>query len=59
MRKLSSWSWLWGIVLCVGMALLLGVCSPLSARAAGTDGMITIELTDSYGDGWSDNAIEV
>ena len=31
----------------------------MKATAAGAEGLITIELSDSYGDGWSDNAIEI
>lgn len=39
------------------LSLLPGI--QLVAKAAGTDGMITIEMTDSYGDGWNGNAIEI
>ena len=45
--------------LCLCLALVLIFQPPMQATAAGTDGMITIELMDSYGDGWSDNAIEI
>ncbi|MBQ5711780.1 MAG: hypothetical protein IIV61_04120, partial [Oscillospiraceae bacterium] len=53
--------WLLGGILGIGLsvALLLLLCFSPMASAAGTEGLITIELSDSYGDGWSDNAIEV
>ena len=59
MRKFSSWHWLLSVALCLCMALSLVLCIPVTASAAGTEGMITIELSDLYGDGWSDNAIEI
>ena len=43
---------------CMVLGMLSGI-SPMRANAAGTDGMITIDLTDSYGDGWNGNAIEI
>lgn len=39
------------------LSLMPGV--PLVAKAAGTEGMITIEMTDSYDDGWDSNAIDI
>ena len=47
----------WLLMLVMLVSMMPGV--PLVAQAAGTEGMITIEMTDSYGDGWSDNAIEI
>ncbi len=59
MRKLRACNWLLGAALCLCIALSVLLCCPQSVSAAGIQGMITIELTDSYGDGWSDNAIEI
>ena len=47
------------LVLCICMVLSMMPGIPLVAQAAGTEGMITIELTDSYGDGCNGNAIEI
>ena len=47
------------LVLCFCMVLSMMPGIPLVAKAAGTEGMITIEMTDSYGDGWNGNAIEI
>ena len=59
MRKLRSWDWLLGMAMCLCIVLSLLLCSAQTVSAAGSQGMITIELSDSYGDGWSDNAIEI
>jgi len=60
MKNKSIGNRLLSLVLCFCMALsLFSGISPMRANAAGTDGMITIELTDSYGDGWNGNAIEI
>ncbi len=45
------------LCLCMVLGMLPGI--PLVASAAGTDGMLTIEMADSYGDGWNGNAIEI
>ena len=47
----------WLLCICMVLSMMPGI--PLVAQAAGTEGMITIEMTDSYGDGWNGNAIEV
>ena len=47
------------MILCLCVVLTLLPWNSMMATAAGTEGMITIELADSYGDGWSDNAIEI
>ena len=47
------------VILCLCLVLSLIFWPSMQATAAGTEGMITIELMDSYGDGWSDNAIEI
>lgn len=59
MKKSYLWSRLLPIVLCLCMVLSLTIRIPGAVAAAGTEGMITIALTDSYGDGWSDNAIAI
>ena len=59
MRKTAMKSRLLSMVLCICMVLSLLPGIPLVAKAAGTDGMITIEMVDSFGDGWNGNAIEV
>ena len=47
----------WLLCICMVLSMMPGI--PLVAQAAGTEGMITIEMTDGYGDGWNGNAIEV
>lgn len=59
MRKVSNTNRLLSMALCLCMVLSLMPGIPLVANAAGTEGMITVEMADSYGDGWSDNAIEI
>ncbi len=60
MKNKSIGNRLLSLVLCFCMVLsLFSGISLMRANAAGTDGMITIDLTDSYGDGWNGNAIEI
>ncbi len=59
MEKTRLSSRIWSVALCLCMVLSLMPGIPLVAKAAGTEGMITIEMTDSYGDGWNGNAIEI
>lgn len=47
------------MILCLCMVLGLLSRPSTKATAAGAEGLITIEMSDSYGDGWSDNGIEV
>ncbi len=58
-RTLSDRALAWLMTLVMLVSMMPGI--PLVAQAAdgGTEGMITIEMTDSYGDGWNDNAIEI
>lgn len=58
-RPLLNRALAWLLTLVMLVSMMPGV--PLVAQAAdgGTEGMITIEMSDSYGDGWSGNAIEI
>ena len=60
MKRSHLTGWLLGGALVLGLSIVVFMlCFSPFASAAGTEGLITIELSDSYGDGWSDNAIEV
>lgn len=59
MKKQFRASWLLGLVLCVCLVLgLLGAVAPVEAQAAQTQN-VTINMFDSYGDGWGNNAINI
>ncbi len=60
MKKTSKTNRLlsWVLCLCMVLGMMPGISSGM-ANAAGTEGMITIEMSDSYGDGWNGNAIEI
>ena len=56
-RTLLDRALAWLLTLVMLVSMMPGI--PLVAQAAGTEGMITIEMTDGYGDGWNGNAIEI